>query len=311
MTKKELYLPSKNGKYYLHTFVWIPEEEVKAVVQISHGMQEYVDRYDDFARFLAKQGIAVVGNDHLGHGQTAREKSDLGYFTKENPSKVVVEDLHKVTCFAKKKFPNVPYILLGHSMGSFLARRYAMMYGSELDGAIFSGTGAQPSYVLSAGQFIVNMTKSSKGDHEYSDMLDKLSFKPYLKKISSPRTSVDWLTKDEAIVDKYVKDPFCTFRFTVNGYQLLFDTLTYIQNKAHIGQTPKHLPILFAAGDQDPVGHYGKDINSLARTYKNLGIEKVSYKLYENDRHEILNEIDRDIVYHDFLDFISSVIDGK
>lgn len=301
---REIFLPSTDGVNYLHVAIWEPDVPVTAVVQISHGMIEYVRRYDQFAKYLNSFGILVLGNDHLGHGETVKNDDDFGYFCKSNMSETVVEDLYKVTLMAKKYYPDVPYFLLGHSMGSFMARRYIMTYGDVLDGAIISGTGSQQSYVLNAAKVLASLSQTFKGDRYRSKMLRKLFFSKNNNRISNPRTENDWLTKDETIVDQYNADKFCTFSFTVNGYRTVLDVLTFIQNPKNIDKVPKKLPILFIAGEEDPVGNYGKAVKFVYQTYVHAGIQDVSIKLYENDRHELLNETDKEIVYADLKNWL-------
>lgn len=308
MARKDFRIPSRDGVHKLHVVLWEPENEIKAVVQISHGMIEMIDRYKDFALFLNQQGFAVIGNDHLGHGLTAGNDSDLGYFCPENMSATVVADLHRVTRYAKKRFKNKPFFLLGHSMGSFMARRYLMKYGMDLDGAIICGTGSQSSIVLAAGKIVTAGMRLVAGDRFRSRLLKLMAFGAYQNQISNPRTDCDWLTKDEKVVDAYRANKYCTYLFTVNGYRTLFDVLSFIQRKRNIDRIPKELPLYFIAGEQDPVGNYGKNVRRIAALYKKAGIEAVSLKLYPDDRHEILNETDKMQVYEDILDWLNAQI---
>ena len=296
---KEVYIPSTDGKNKLHVVIWEPNIQVIGVVQISHGMVEYIKRYDEFARYLNQYGILVVGNDHLGHGVTAKTDDDWGYFCSDNMSETVVEDLYKITCFAKKNYPDVPYFLFGHSMGSFMARRYIMTYGNELDGVIISGTGNQSGSVLKAGKIMVSLTKLFKGDRYRSRMLKNMFFSKFNARIPNVRTSNDWLTKDEAIVDKYNADKYCTYSFTVNGYRTLLEVLSFIQNENNIEKIPKNLPVFLIAGEEDPVGNYGKAVKNVYEIYEQAGIEDISIKLYKDDRHELINETDKEDIYED------------
>ena len=296
---KEVYIPSTDGKNKLHVVIWEPNIQVIGVVQISHGMVEYIKRYDEFARYLNQYGILVVGNDHLGHGETAKTDDDWGYFRSDNMSETVVEDLYKITCFAKKNYPDVPYFLFGHSMGSFMARRYIMTYGNELDGVIISGTGNQSGSVLKAGKIMVSLTKLFKGDRYRSRMLKNMFFSKFNARIPNVRTSNDWLTKDEAIVDKYNADKYCTYSFTVNGYRTLLEVLSFIQNENNIEKIPKNLPVFLIAGEEDPVGNYGKAVKNVYEIYEQAGIEDISIKLYKDDRHELINETDKEDIYED------------
>ncbi len=306
MGKKDFRLPSKDGVHKLHVALWEPEGEIKAVVQISHGMIEMIDRYDDFAKFLNKNGIAVVGNDHLGHGLSAGNDTDLGYFCPDNMSATVVADLYRVTKCAKKRYPGVPYFLFGHSMGSFMARRYIMTYHDALDGAIICGTGVQNPLVLVSGIVISGVSKLFFSDRFRSRLLKRAAFSGYQRRIAQPRTSNDWLTRDSDVVDNYLSNKYCTYDFTVNGYRTLFEVLSYVQDRGNIDRISKELPIFLIAGDADPVGNYGKGVKKVYASYKAAGIEDVSMKLYPDDRHEILNELDKDTVYADVLGWINA-----
>ena len=291
---KNMELPSNDGVHKLHVVVWQPNGEPKAVLQLSHGMIEFIERYEGLAQYLNEQDILVIGNDHLGLGHTAGSDEDLGYFCPEHMSETVVKDLHTVTEYAKKEYPGVPYFLLGHSMGSFMARRYLMTYGDELTGAILCGTGEQTSAILGA----------FKGQRYRSEFIRKTSFKGYNDRFEK-RTENDWLTKDQSIVDWYNGHKFCTFGFTINGYKTLFEVLTYIQKQENYNKIPKNLPVYMIAGEDDPVGNYGEGVKHIYQQYKDSGIKDISIKLYPNDRHEILNELDKETVYADVADWIA------
>lgn len=300
---KELYLPSTDQKNKLHVVIWEPETEPKAILQISHGMVEYVERFAGFAGWLNRQGILVIGNDHLGHGKTASCDEDLGYIGAEK-SKTIVDDLHSVTVNAKMKYGKIPYFLFGHSMGSFMARRYLMTYGDELDGAILSGTGYTPTSVLNVVGFVAGWLKMIHGERYRSPFLKKLSFTGYLDHIENPRTPNDWLTHDEAIVDKYNADKFCTYTFTINGYQTLFGTLRYIQKPKNVEKIPKDVPILLISGKEDPVGSYGEGVKKVYESYQAAGIKDVSMHLYEGKWHELTNEIGKEEVFEDVKEWM-------
>lgn len=304
MNKSDFYISSGNGKNKLHCILWEPEKEAKAVLQISHGMNEYIERYDRFAQFLTDAGIVVAGNDHLGHGMTAYTKEELGYFAENEPSKTVVEDLHRVTANLKEKYKDLPYFVMGHSMGSFLIRRYIMTYGYEADGVIIMGTGTQPPYILTAGKFVIRMLKAVKGEHYRSALFDNLCFGSYSKKFKPLRTGKDWISRNTDNVDRYLADPYCSFLFTLNGFETLFSTISFIQTKANIKKIPKKLPVYMVAGGDDPVGNYGKGVRQVYETYKKYGIQDIEIKLYKNDRHEILNETDYEVVYQDVLSWM-------
>lgn len=309
--KSEFYIHSTNGENKLHVIVWNPMDGLRAIVQISHGMSEYVDRYDRLATFLAQRGILVIGNDHLGHGETAKDRDELGYFPTKDLSKTVVDDLYKVTKTIRARYPDLPFFLLGHSMGSFMARRYLMTYGRQLDGMILMGTGSQPPAVLKAARAAADSLSLVKGERHRSKMMLNLAFGTYNKRIKPVRTEYDWLSRDTASVDAYMADPYCGFMFTLNGYKVLFDVLSFIQDAKNIRRLPADVPVFFVAGTDDPVGHYGEDVKTISRTYREAGMKHVDIKLYPGDRHELLNEVDYEQVQEDLLSFIEAQLDRR
>lgn len=305
MTKREFYFKSTNNKSSIHVTMWKPSKKIKAILQISHGMTEHLAKYDDFATHMANNGILVIGNDHLGHGYSTKELNELGYFDAKNPSKTLVNDLHRLTKIVKKYFPDVPYFLLGHSMGSFIARRYIMTYGNEINGAIIMGTGNQPRLLVNIGIFLVTIGELIFSPHKRANFIDLITFNQYTKNIQNNES---WLTKDNVYREKFKDDPFCHFTFTLNGFETLFKTISYIEKPKNINKIPKNLPLLIISGTDDPVGNYGKDVTKVYNIYKKSGIKNLKLKLYENDRHEILNELDKDSVYKDILNWIENLI---
>lgn len=279
------------------------------IVQISHGMIEYINRYDRFARFLTEQGFIVIGNDHLGHGKTAKDKEELGYMESSNGSLTIVRDLHRVSVYVRKRYPKLPFFLLGHSMGSFLARRYAMTYGEELDGLLVLGTGYQPKPVLLTAYTVLTLLHLTVGDHCRSLLMEFLAFGTYNLRILNEKSLHAWVTSDKELLQQYDKDPFCTFRFTVNGYKTLFDTLWYIEKTDNIKKLPKSLPMLFVSGDADPVGAYGKGVKRVVEDYKKNGILDITTMFYHGARHEVLNEIQYERVQEDILNWLSHRIE--
>ncbi|MDE6055443.1 MAG: alpha/beta hydrolase, partial [Lachnospiraceae bacterium] len=193
-----------------------------------------------------------------------------------------------------------------HSMGSFMARRYLMTYGMELDGAVICGTGSQSWPVLAAGPIVANTLRLVFGDRFRSRLLEMNAFGAYQKRIPHPRTKSDWMTRDTALVDFCRSNKYCNFIFTVNGYRALFEVLSFIQKKQNIDRIPKELPLFFIAGGQDPVGHYGRDVQRVSAGYERAGVEDVSLKIYQEDRHEVLTELDRDNVYQDVLSWLDA-----
>ena len=300
MTEKTFL--SKDGKSTIHYYVWEPAGEPVAILQITHGMAEHLLRYEPFAEYLNSYGILVCGHDHIGHGRSA-DPEDWGYFGEQDGWKIFVQDVEQLHQIMKVQYMDTPYFLMGHSMGSFVARAWLAMYGTGVDGAIIMGTaGANPA--LGVAKFLVKTIRNSKGSRHISGMLTKLAFGSYNKKIDPNRTPYDWLTRDGEIVDKYIKDPACGFTFTTAGYADLFNLIGYISSENWYKLVPKQLPILLVAGADDPVGAYGAGPAEVAEGLENAGCTDVSLIIYENMRHEILNEFGKEAVYEDLRRFI-------
>ena len=262
--KDEFYFPSKDGNTEIHTIEWKPEGEIKAVLQICHGMIEYVDRYDEFAQFLSEQGIYVVGNDHLGHGKSVQSKLEYGYFQKEYGNACLLADMHMLRTKTAKKYPDVPYFMLGHSMGSILLRQYIQMYGNGLAGAILIGVVAErPIPLLNFGKALCKGIAVVKGDHYRSKLVEDMVIGTFNKKFKHPKTRADWVTSDDEKLQEYVNDPLCSFHFTVNAYGNMLEGMTRMEKKENVFMIPKHLPILMAAGVEDPAGKCGKGVRKV------------------------------------------------
>ena len=307
---------SSNNYYDIHGVMWIPEGKVRAIVQISHGMAEYIERYDDFARFLGSHGILVVGNDHMGHGKSINEEKNLGYFSvpiiglpkkyrdKFSSGALVVKDLHRITMQVKKHYKNVPYILLGHSMGSFMARRYMMEYGDDIDGAILIGTGNSSDQHIKMGKTLLNSIGKVKGDRYKSKLAYDVMYAGYNSKVPNKKTDNDWICSDENVIERYNNDSKCGFMFPINGLKALVWTIDYVTRPEHVEMIPKNLKTLFLSGQDDPVGAYGEEVKIAYENMKIAGIRDVKMKLYKGMRHEILNEVHKEIVYEDIYKWI-------
>lgn len=304
ISKQNFYFKSSNRHTKIHGVCWIPEGiEIQGVLQIAHGMVEFIDRYDDFARFLCSKGIVVVGNDHLGHGNSVASEGDWG-FLGENGFECMVDDLKKVQKHFKERFPHVPYYILGHSMGSFVVRYFLVKYRKSVDGAIIMGTGYHPVPLAVAGQSIARIIAFVKGWHYRSSFVNQMAFGSYNKGIKPARTDFDWISRDEVMVDKYISEPRCQFMFTVNGYFELFKGIRFISNQKNINKVPREMPILFVSGDVDPVGDYGEGVQKVYDMFTLAGNEALDMIMYEGARHEILNEINKNEVYNDLYDWM-------
>ena len=304
MTKEEVFsFPSADGRTTVHAVRWTPEDgKYRAVLQITHGMVEYIERYRAFAEFLNDNGFLVVGHDHIGHGESVVSKDEWGYFA-EHPSDTVVADMHTLREITRKEHLGVPYFMLGHSMGSYMLRKYLAIHGEGLTGAIIMGTGCIPDNTTKLAMFIAKLQAAFFGWHHRSKLLQKLSYDKYYHQfdLTGKDASNSWLTKDEEIVKTYYADPKCTFVFTVNAYMGLFEAVLFDNQQENIEAVPKSLPLFFVSGAMDPVGGCGSGVKKVYNKFDTAGKEDITWKLYDNDRHEILNETDRDVVYHDIL----------
>jgi len=308
MAVREFRYDASNGEYQIKALLWTPEErgvKIRGVLQIAHGMHEYSERYADFAQYMTAQGFAVCINDHAGHGDSYKDKNLRGYFGAKDGYVHMVRDMHRLMELTKAEYQGLPYFLLGHSMGSFLARNFAAMYGGELSGAIFSGTGNAPA-ALQAGLMIAHAQKFFRGGTSSGAMLLKISGDGYLKHFKPVRTRSDWLSRDEKIVDAFINEPKTQFVFTVNGYLDLFHMLEKISSPKWAAKLPAKLPVLLFSGSEDPVGNYGKDVKMVYDWLKAAGCADVTMKIYDGGRHEMLNELNRAEVYENVGNWIKT-----
>ena len=303
----EFYFPSSDGRTLIHVNQWTPLGGPAAgVVQIAHGVAEYGARYEPFARFLCGHGFAVVANDHLGHGKSLVEDCPMVYFGDENGWRHAVEDMEELRRRTAKVFPGVPYFLFGHSMGSFLSRTHLIRYPGRLDGCVLCGTGHMSPALIAGGKLIADREIRRLGRKAYSAKADQLAFGAYNKPFAPNRTRFDWISASEANVDAYIADPLCGGDTTLGLFRDMLGGLGIITKQANIERMDKDLPVLFIAGDQDPVGEMGKGVRRAYQAFRKAGVGDVSIKLYHGLRHEILNEASRRYVYQDVLDWLET-----
>lgn len=310
MRKTEFAFDSRDGVSKIHAVRYEPDPAAlldggpAGVLQIIHGMAEYVERYEETARYFTDRGFVVTGNDHLGHGHTVPEGGVYGYFCGQDPATVAVRDVHRLKKMTQELYPGVPYFILGHSMGSFILRNYMFRYGSGIQGAIVAGTGAQPPALLSLAKAIAAVQKLLFGDQHVAALLNALIFGGYNRRIQNAQTRIDWLSRNEENVAGYNADPLCGFTFTVNGFQTLFELIVRAQDPQNLKQTPRDLPVLFVSGEEDPVGDYGAGVIRSLRFLEKAGMEHLCVKLYPEQRHEILNEREAQEVRKDIYEWI-------
>ena len=305
---KNITFDSADGKSKIQAYYWTPDGEAKGIVQLIHGMQEHIGRYTDFAEYLVSKGFIVVAHDQLGHGRTAVTEDQLGFVAKEHPSDTLVRDIHRLRTGTEKKFPGLPYFIFGHSMGSYLLRKYIAKYADGLSGVIICGTGNEKPAKAKAGLAVIGALTKKYGPYHRSQAVTKMMFGGHYKEFDMTGTDLgnSWLTKDVTIVQKYYDDKYCSTPFTLNGYNALVSTVIYDGQKAAYTAVPKDLPILIVSGDRDPVGNFGKGPKEVYANYVKAGVTDIEIRLFEDDRHEILNELDRSSVYDYIYEWLDS-----
>lgn len=301
IVKKEAYYLSSTGINKIHTCIWQDDEkEPKGVFQIAHGISEHIDRYDEFARFLAKEGYIVCGNDHLGHGKSVEDYDDFGFFAQEDGDKRLIDDMHILYSIMHKRYPALPYYLFGHSMGSFCARVYATAFGNELSGLVICGTGNLPAATAVLEEPLKLLCKKMGAKANVpAELLDKVS----CLGVAAPETEKDWLSCNRENVARYINDPLCGNDIKLGAARDILSLAVSCSTDDWALNLPLDLPVLIISGAKDPIGLNGKGVISVCDKLENAGIEP-KIILYPGMRHEILNEDDREKVYADILDWL-------
>ncbi len=282
---------STDGKTQLHGMRWEPEGgSVRAVLQICHGVAEHIARYDAFARYLNGLGIAVVGHDHLGHGLSLPEGGTPVYFGEGNTWNTVVDDIYVLHQRIRLWYPDVPLCIMGHSMGSFLTRTYLIRYPGTVKAAVIMGTGWQSKAVIAGGMAVAKAVGAVVGENGTSDLVTNLAFGAYNKLFAPNRTSCDWLSADEGNVDTYMADPLCGADATVGLFRQMLLGIRFNQKLSNLRQMDPRIPVLFVAGEKDPVGDCGNGVRRTYQEFRRAGVQDCTLKLYPGLRHEILNE---------------------
>ena len=300
---ESFFFPSADGRHRCFGCVWLPDDgrTPRAVVQLVHGIAEYVERYDPFARFLADRGFAVTGEDHLGHGKTAQADGSFGCLPERNGWELMVEDVHTLRRRQEAAFPGVPYFLMGHSMGSFLARTYLIRHPGGLAGTILSGTGQEPAPLVAAGEALAGAVCALRGPDSTSALVQSLTLGSYNRQFAPNRTGADWISRDEAVVDAYLQDPLCTIAPTVGLFRAMLGGIRFIGRRQNLASMDKTTPVYLFSGDQDPVGSRGAGVEKVRALFVEAGCKDVTLRLYPGGRHEMLNETNRSEVWADTL----------
>lgn len=305
---QDFYFQSSTGRTSIHALKCVPDSKPRAVVQIAHGIAEHIDRYRPFMEFLADNGFVVAGNDHLGHGKSIRVPEEQGFFAEKDGWWRVVDDMDKLHDIMSNEYPELPYVLFGHSMGSFLTRTYLIKHPDKYDGVILSGTGHQSPALVLGGNAAASVMAKLNGAMGDGAKLDSLAFGTYLNKIENPRTKFDWLSRDTEQVDKYIADPLCGFVGKIGLYHDMMQGIKFITDKKNIAQMNKEKPVYFMSGDGDPVGDYGKGVERAYKAFCDAGLHEVFMRLYPGGRHEMLNETNKEQVYQDILSWLNEKI---
>lgn len=307
--RSEITYKSQDNITDIHAIIWTPTLPVKAIVQISHGMVEHIERYENIALELNKYGILVCGNDDLGHGKSIVDKNHYGYFAAKNASQILIDDTHTLTNKIKEQYPNIPYYIMGHSMGSFIVRSYIQNNSDELSGAIIIGSTHKSGLTMVLAKFLTAIIAFYHHGYFYrSKFLEKITIgnlnKHFEEGKENPRC---WISSDETIIKAYQNDPLMNFRFTCNAYDALFTLIKRAGTKKYNKNIRQNLPLLIMSGKDDPIGNFGKSIYKLESLYKMVGIKNIKIKLYNGMRHEILNENEKIFVINDIMQFINTV----
>ena len=315
MIKNEFTFLSSDQKTNIHAITCLPKDNnFTRVFQIIHGMCEYIERYLPFIEYLTTKGFVVVGHDQLGHGQSINSEEDLGYVGEPDPNDLLIKDIHILRTLTQKKYPDLPYFICGHSMGSYLLRQYICIYSKGLAGIIILGTGyMSPCETLMSLGFL-NFLACFKGMRHRSKLTKKISFElgPY-KNYDHENKDINnsWISRDPEIVKQYYADKKCQFDFTINGFFGLVTAIRYSCNPSNVAKINKDIPILFVSGDKDPVGNNGEGVKKAYEIMKLIGSVDVTLKLYEGSRHEVLNELNRDEVYEYILNWVNEKTHSK
>lgn len=303
MKEENIKIISDQDSLELDCLLIKPNKEIKAIVEIAHGMNEHKERYIAFMKFLAKNGYASFIHDHRGHGKSIKNNNDLGYFYEDNAS-YVVEDLHQINEYLKNKFKDKKIILFGHSMGSMIVRKYISKYAHTIDGLIVCGSPSKNN-ASKLGLKVVKLLKSIKGERYRSEFVKKLMFGGFDKKGSEPNS---WVCHNKEILKLYNEDELCKYTYTLNGYENIIKLMIDIYNPKIYNRNNLDLPIYFIAGNDDPVIKSKKDFNEAINFLKKIGYHNIDNTLYDDMSHEILNEINNNLVYDDILNWLNKII---
>ena len=290
MKKEDFYYLSADKNTQIHGVRWLPEGEIKFILQVAHGVTEHILRYEELAEYFTQRGIAVVGNDHLGHGTSIAKGAEPMYFGPQGSWNWVVEDIKTCMELTKKEYPNIPYYVLGFSLGSFVVRTYLINYPEALEGAVIIGTGQTQDFKIAMAKFMANKEAKKAGEDKSTPTIRKLTFETYNKKFKPNRTDYDWLCASNTSLDKYIEDPLRGKDMSSGLFREMLSGMEFTGKQCNINKMNKDIPILFLSGEEDPVGEEGKGVKKAYESFKKSGIKDVEIKIYPGLRHDILHE---------------------
>lgn len=301
MTKNEFYFSSADKKTRIHAVEWLPEGEPKAVLQISHGVTEHILCYEELAEYFTARGFVVTGNDHLGHGTSIAEGAKPMYFGPKDSWLWVQEDMYTCLKFTKERYQNLPYILLGLSLGSFIARSFVIAHPGEVDGVILAGTGQSPAWQLSMVRFLAQREGRKAGEDNVTPLIQQLSFGMYNAKFAPNHTKYDWICAGKQGLDTYIKDPLRGEEMSAGLFREMLSSMIFSGDAKNQKKMDKDLPVLLISGAEDPVGNYGKGVECTCASLCKAGIRDITMKLYPGMRHQIFIEDQHQEVFRDIL----------
>lgn len=307
VTREEFYVDSTDGIHMIHGYRWYdPEVTCRGILQLIHGMLEYIERYEELAQYMASAGYFVIGHDHLGHGDSVNDLSELGYVGKDG-AVLWLKDIEKVRRMAVSYAPQVPYIMLGHSMGSYLLRRYLIYHGDRVDGAVIMGTGHQAAGLVKTGLAVTYANMVRRGAKGHSAVLNNLTCSGFAKRYPDNAHTGSWMSRDPQVLIQALQDKKMNYQFSLNAFEALFRTIEEAINPKRMAKMPKKLPLLILSGDKDPVGGNGRGVRKFETTLKKIGMKNVTCHLYPENRHELINDLDKDQVFKDIRKWCNAV----
>lgn len=308
--KQETFYLKRERDVQLYIHCWSPDklQQVKGVVQIAHGMAEHIMRYEEFSTFLVGKGFIVIGNDHRGHGRSVQAPDDWGFLAKEQGFDKLTEDMHAVTQYIQSAYPDLPCFLLGHSMGSFLARRYIQFYSDALTGVLLLGTGGSQGILGKIGKSIAKCERLRKGPRSPSPFMNKLTFGQFNNAFKPVRTAFDFLSRDVSEVDAYIHDSYCGFICSSSFYIDLLYGIERIHDRKFQKNIARSLPVILLSGEADPVGNFGDGARQVYNMYQQLGMKDVRMQLYAEARHDLLHENNKQEVQNDIIAWLEATL---